>query len=594
MSHDLFHVGVSSINPFVQQLFQTSLGEVDLVPANQIVSKRQGNPTNSKKTLGNQFKIQLNLLLETITKTEPHFIRCLKSNMLKVPQIFETKVIINQLRYSGLLEVCKIRQCGYPVRYLFKTFLRKYSILCPDSFPIFAEASELAHYLEGKGYYSSRDFFVGHSKIFFKYETGLRLEHSRNILTSHKALVIQKSIRKFLAIRRVFHLKNTLINLKKGVKTRDYELLTESLAVSEHFQFFTAVNRPLMNEAKTLLSRLKVERDIEITLENSLKTNDLSILESAVNRAKLIAPPYSSTTIDDCLNKMQEIKAQIELARKKEEEKTDSPLDSPTQTTIETADILSNGSESPKAEREKNFLSPTQILPKSRNTVFLPLAYQTLYPFESINISTSPSRHSIVLAGSLLTHSRKIAMTESIIEEQRGRCLTKAKSIILSETRSLSPPRSPRITVDDIPIRSFSPIPSLHPAAESPPPLPKVARTSMLTRQVSTADINDMESIHEIISSLVAACSSEEGITVDDIDPIEQILQQLQYTGSALAKYASELMMAREELARARKQLQLQSAFDALTDRTPLWKIRNLVQQAQKLGMDNYKGDLSL
>eukprot|EP00604_Paraphysomonas_vestita_P003682 CAMPEP_0174820668 /NCGR_PEP_ID=MMETSP1107-20130205/4641_1 /TAXON_ID=36770 /ORGANISM="Paraphysomonas vestita, Strain GFlagA" /LENGTH=112 /DNA_ID=CAMNT_0016036437 /DNA_START=686 /DNA_END=1024 /DNA_ORIENTATION=- len=91
------------------------------------------------------------------------------------------------------------------------------------------------------------------------------------------------------------------------------------------------------------------------------------------------------------------------------------------------------------------------------------------------------------------------------------------------------------------------------------------------------------------MSNLVAACSSEDGITVADIDPIEQILQQVQYTGSALAKYASELMMARDELARARKQLELQTALDALTERTPLWKIRNLVQQAEKIGMENYR-----
>jgi hypothetical protein len=113
----------------------------------------------------------------------------------------------------------------------------------------------------------------------------------------------------------------------------------------------------------------------------------------------------------------------------------------------------------------------------------------------------------------------------------------------------------------------------------------------MLTRQVSTADMNDMESIHEIISDLVRACSSEDGITVDDIDPIEQALQQVQYSGSALAKYASELMMAREELARAKKQLELQASLTALTERTPLWKIRNLVQQAEKLGMENYRGE---
>jgi myosin heavy subunit len=41
---------------------------------------------------------QLQALLETLSSTEPHYIRCVKPNNLLKPAIFENKNVLQQLR----------------------------------------------------------------------------------------------------------------------------------------------------------------------------------------------------------------------------------------------------------------------------------------------------------------------------------------------------------------------------------------------------------------------------------------------------------------------------------------------------------------
>ena len=78
------------------------------------------------KTLGGQFKDQLVNLIDTLNATFPHFVRCLKPNDEKLPNRFNAGRMLDQLRYAGLLEVCRIRKLGYPVRRPFNEFFRRF------------------------------------------------------------------------------------------------------------------------------------------------------------------------------------------------------------------------------------------------------------------------------------------------------------------------------------------------------------------------------------------------------------------------------------------------------------------------------------
>jgi myosin-5 len=54
-----------------------------------------------------QFRESLSSLMNTIGKTTPHYVRCIKPNPQKRPSLFEKPNVLHQLRCGGVLEsVC--------------------------------------------------------------------------------------------------------------------------------------------------------------------------------------------------------------------------------------------------------------------------------------------------------------------------------------------------------------------------------------------------------------------------------------------------------------------------------------------------------
>ena len=76
-------------------------------------SRRGGKrKTIASMTLGTQFECQLSDLLENrLKKASPHFIRCIKPNGSKAPDMFEGFLVMEQLRYSGVLEAIQFVSC---------------------------------------------------------------------------------------------------------------------------------------------------------------------------------------------------------------------------------------------------------------------------------------------------------------------------------------------------------------------------------------------------------------------------------------------------------------------------------------------------
>lgn len=101
---------------------------------------------------------QLQALLETLSATEPHYMRCVKPNNLLKPAIFENQNVLQQLRCGvrfsvgisffflpssnfciyiigfpqGVMEAIRISCAGYPTRRTFYEFIDRFGILAPD------------------------------------------------------------------------------------------------------------------------------------------------------------------------------------------------------------------------------------------------------------------------------------------------------------------------------------------------------------------------------------------------------------------------------------------------------------------------------
>lgn len=71
----------------------------------------------------------LHSLMTTLGQANPYFVRCIKPNGEKVGNSFVPQMVLNQLKYSGMMETVRIRRSGYPVRRLYADFMFRYSVL---------------------------------------------------------------------------------------------------------------------------------------------------------------------------------------------------------------------------------------------------------------------------------------------------------------------------------------------------------------------------------------------------------------------------------------------------------------------------------
>ena len=67
--------------------------------------------------VGSQFRDSLNLLMQALNCTTPHYVRCIKPNDSKVAFEFDPKRAVQQLRACGVLETVRISAAGYPSRF---------------------------------------------------------------------------------------------------------------------------------------------------------------------------------------------------------------------------------------------------------------------------------------------------------------------------------------------------------------------------------------------------------------------------------------------------------------------------------------------
>lgn len=66
----------------------------------------------NRLTVGASFKFSLAELMEEMNRAQPHFIRCIKPNLDKKPDLFKLEMVTKQLRYTGMLETTRIRKEG--------------------------------------------------------------------------------------------------------------------------------------------------------------------------------------------------------------------------------------------------------------------------------------------------------------------------------------------------------------------------------------------------------------------------------------------------------------------------------------------------
>ena len=172
-------------------------------------------------TVSCTFRRQLEELTATLKATEPHYIKCIKPNAIKAAGGFSPRLVVQQLRYSGVLEVVRIRREAYPTRILFEDFHRRFDVLLGSCKP--ASLRTPADYRAACQAIVTKvlpvgGFQLGKRKIFLR-DNGLDLlrDAIRDFFAGHAAR-IQALIRGFLGVRRYLHTRRALLLLQRSVR----------------------------------------------------------------------------------------------------------------------------------------------------------------------------------------------------------------------------------------------------------------------------------------------------------------------------------------------------------------------------------------
>uniref|UniRef100_A0A8C5BN78 Unconventional myosin-Va-like n=1 Tax=Gadus morhua TaxID=8049 RepID=A0A8C5BN78_GADMO len=172
-----------------------------------------------KKTVGLQFRQSLTLLMDMLNATTPHYVRCIKPNDQKAPFTLEPMRTVQQLRSCGVLETIRISAAGYPSRWTYQEFFKRYGVLVrqKDVQTNFNQTCKTAleKLIEDRDKYQ-----FGRTKIFFRAGQVAYLEDLRSEKLRLACVSIQKTLRCWLARKKYLRMRRSAVVLQKHVRAQ--------------------------------------------------------------------------------------------------------------------------------------------------------------------------------------------------------------------------------------------------------------------------------------------------------------------------------------------------------------------------------------
>jgi len=120
------------------------------------------------KTVSSYFKGQLDDLMSTLYKTEPHFIRCVVPNTHKQPGGVESDLVMHQYQCNGVLAGIAICRAGFPNKMLYPEFKARYNILGASLVAKAKNDKAAAGAVLELIKLPAEKFRLGHTKVFFR------------------------------------------------------------------------------------------------------------------------------------------------------------------------------------------------------------------------------------------------------------------------------------------------------------------------------------------------------------------------------------------------------------------------------------------
>lgn len=352
ISADLLQIATKSTNEIISEHLQNeSMSKtVDGGGPEVRAGPKRGKSNIASDTLWNKFKTQLNSLMKNLNETQSRYIRCIKPNPIKKPNLMYHMTTVEQLRCAGVVAAVTISRSAFPNRLDHRACVERFKMLTKKQKSKTGKAEkvdykdEVTKLLEKALEPLIKDgkpaFVIGKTRAYFRQGALEFLENERAKSWGQWALEIQRGIRGWLVRKksggrsmkkkgllvipiqsawRGYVARKKLKNLKKakkGEKKKQKKMLKAAIKIQAHVRTF------LWRPKFKALHQEKREKD---KLKNKIKD-----LESAVREAELKRMKEVEAAREEAEAEMEKYRAKVkeELANDKEKQKKSAQMQS--------------------------------------------------------------------------------------------------------------------------------------------------------------------------------------------------------------------------------------------------------------------------
>ena len=243
----------------------------------------------------------------------------MKPNDNKAGNDFNASRMQDQLRYAGLVEVCRIRKLGYPVRRPFEEFFKRFRCCEPSA----SNFEELLTALKEQGHLDEGEWAIGHSKFFMRTAQSYKLELVREAAFVKVVVIVQKAARRYVGRRRYLGylkllqvvadaLQQRNVALEAGEQVSHLAALSSAIEMAEELPY-KGVHLDTIKAAKAMQARLKDEIRVTNLLESAIKEMDINSLKNAISAASNLIPPFEPPLFQKAVSAVERLEAELEI-----------------------------------------------------------------------------------------------------------------------------------------------------------------------------------------------------------------------------------------------------------------------------------------
>lgn len=213
----------------------------------------------------------------------------------------------DQLRYAGLVEVCRVRKLGYPVRRPFDEFFKRYKccdLPSPNLDALLASLKKLGILKDG-------EWAKGKSRVFYRTLQAQQLELAREASLVKVTIVIQKYARRFIFRARYRNMLKIITSINVAIDKREEKELADVIDMSHELPYGGG-HLKIVQKAKVLLLRIQEEKRVVKILENAIQSLDINSLKSAISVANAVNPPFYTPLVQQAHDLIAKLEREAE------------------------------------------------------------------------------------------------------------------------------------------------------------------------------------------------------------------------------------------------------------------------------------------